>query len=215
MQKERSHTIILASASPRRKELMEQMGLSFTVHKTDAEETYPEGLSPAEAVTVLATQKVIAALHELGKASTHKIVIGADTLVEADGVPLGKPKDEKDALTMLKSLSGRSHAVHTGLALYLDGRLIARAMKTEVIMRPYTEEEALSYIKTGEPFGKAGAYAIQGLGGKLVACCNGDKSNVIGLPCGMLSTMLDELEGYNEKEASPCHNTKKKDEVCQ
>ncbi len=195
MQKEINREIILASASPRRKELMEKMGLSFTVHKTNAEERYPEGLSPAEAVTVLATEKVIEALHELGKEAKGKIVVGADTLVEADGVPLGKPKDEQDALLMLKSLSGRSHAVHTGVALYLDGRLIARAMTTEVVMRPYTEEEALAYIKTGEPFGKAGAYAIQGLGGQLVACCNGDKTNVIGLPCDTLSAMLDELTG--------------------
>ncbi len=184
--------IILASASPRRRDLLTDMGLSFTLCPSDAEESYPTHLIPAEAVSFLAVQKIYAVLPLL-RDQKDALIIGADTLVELDGVPLGKPKDREDAHRMLMALSGRRHAVHTGLALYYQGRLTAVSEISPVFMRPYTQEEVQSYIDTGEPFGKAGSYAIQGGGGKLVDHYEGDITNIIGLPCRTLQQLLTEL----------------------
>ncbi len=194
MNTNRMPSIVLASASPRRRDLLTDMGLSFTVCPSDADESYPADLTPAEAVSLLAVQKVYAVLPQL-RAEQDTLIIGADTLVELDGVPLGKPANEADARHMLTALSGRAHAVHTGLAVYFRGRLTALSETSPVYMRAYGADEIQTYIDSGEPFGKAGSYAIQGEGGKLVHHFEGDITNIIGLPCDTLRRLLHELTG--------------------
>lgn len=179
--------IILASASPRRKALLEQLKLKFDIVPADIKEDsyFPEGM---DAVIELAHRK---ALNVVKKAAAPCIVLGADTVVIKDGI-LAKPKDERDAFRMLKELSGQWHEVITGFCV-----ISAPSMKsctgfetTKVKMREITDEEIYSYIKTGEPMDKAGAYAIQGLGGMFVERIEGCYFNVVGLPLARLAQIL-------------------------
>ena len=181
--------IVLASSSPRRKELLAEMGYVFTVCAPSVDENIA-GL-PRDQVLMLAIKKADAACPVCPDA----IVICADTLVALDGEALGKPKDERDAKNMIMRLSGRAHEVLTGLCVTdtEDGTRQVCVCSTEVVFRPITEEEADNYVSSGEPFGKAGAYAIQGTGGRFVESLNGSRNNVIGLPTEMLQVILTDL----------------------
>ena len=181
--------VILASASPRRRELLSAMGVAFSVMSADVDEALPEGISPLDAVLLLARRKCEAVLPRAEGA----IVIAADTVVALDGKILGKPVDRDDALGMLTALSGRTHEVYTGVAVGYGGSLTVRADRTAVTFRPLTPPEILAYIETGEPMDKAGAYGIQGGAAGFVASLSGEVDNVIGLPTRLLADMLSEV----------------------
>ena len=190
--------IILASQSPRRRELLAQIGVSFTVEVSDTDENV-SGTDPAAIVQELARRKALAvASHHAGEAVT---VIGADTIVVYEGEILGKPKDPDDARRMLRELSGNAHQVYTGVCvidmssdrnrentkgLRPDNREISFAERTDVFVAPLTDAEINAYIKTGEPFDKAGSYGIQGTFARHIEKIQGDYTNVVGLPVGRL-----------------------------
>jgi septum formation protein len=183
--------IILASASPRRAILLEQIGLPFRMHPSvlgnDGEVPRPEEGSEAYARR-LALAKAQKVAERLGKG----LVIGADTVVTCQGRLFGKPRDREEALAFLLALAGRTHQVITGIAL-VDAetkRAEVEAEVTDVTMRAYDVREAASYITTGEPMDKAGAYGIQGRGALLVARVQGDYFNVVGLPLTRLAALL-------------------------
>ena len=181
--------LILASKSPRRRELLAQMGLTdFEIHPALGEELAQPEMTPPELVQALALHKE----HEVAQAFAQAgdVVIGADTIVVLDGQVLGKPHDEAHALAMLTALSGREHHVYTGVAVLQDGRALVQAEDTAVWFRNASEGELRRYIATGEPMDKAGAYGIQGRGGLLVSRIQGDYTNVVGLPIVRLASML-------------------------
>lgn len=182
--------IILASASPRRKEIMEKMGLRFEIITSDVNESLPSEISASEATKILAHKKSDA-VAKICKDDC--IVIGSDTLLEHNGEPLGKPRDEDHAFDMLMSLSGKRHLVHTAVAVIYKGRTLVDVDTTSVYMRAFSEDEAKEYIKTNEPMDKAGAYAIQGIGAKLVEKIEGEFDTVVGLPSKLLTKMLTEI----------------------
>ena len=184
------YSIILASASPRRRELLTQTGLPFRIMTSDADETYPPAMHPHDAVRLLAERKARAVA---ASCTDHDIIIGADTLVEVDGRPLGKPKDEADARNMLLTLSGRHHNVHTGVCVVCGQQMLSDSERTDVVFYDLDRADADAYIATGEPMDKAGAYAIQGQAQKFVSHINGNLDNVIGLPCALLDRLLCEL----------------------
>lgn len=183
--------IILASGSPRRKELLTQAGLDFTVRKSDAEEKVTSTV-PHRVVMELSSQKAEAVRGSLKDTSFPRdvLIVGADTVVVSEGKILGKPRDEEDALHILMSLSGKEHSVYTGVCgIYLDKgkkeveeKGFCFAEETTVAMYPFMEEEARAYIKTGEPMDKAGAYGIQGAGALFIKGIRGDYNNVVGFP---------------------------------
>ena len=177
--------LVLASGSPRRRELLERMGVPFTVRVPDVEERVPEGLPPRATVEAISREKAEAAESRPGE-----LVITADTMVFLDGARLGKPADEDDALRMLLSLQGRRHVVCTGVTVRRDAEFRTDSEETAVYFRPASREELLRYVRTGEPMDKAGAYGLQGRGALLVRRLEGDYSNVIGLPLPLLARML-------------------------
>ncbi|MEM1041947.1 MAG: Maf family protein [Bacteroidota bacterium] len=179
--------LVLASQSPRRRQLLERLGLPFVVHPSDADETIPPGTAPADAVGLLAERKARAvAPHHAGA-----LVLGADTLVVVDGDVLEKPADEAEAMAMLGRLSGRSHTVYTGLALVRAERAVAVREATEVTFADLSPEEIAAYVQTGSPLDKAGGYGIQDdLGALFVAGVRGDYYNVVGLPLHRLYRTL-------------------------
>ena len=182
--------IVLASASPRRKELLEMLGVrGLTVCPApNGEEAPPPGLTPAETVEFIALGKAraVAALRP-----EEDTVIAADTLVFLDGEPLGKPSDASDAHRMLRALSGRRHTVYTGLAVISGGRTETRAEATDVYFRELSDGEIARYVETGEPMDKAGAYGAQGRAAVFIRRIDGDFFNVVGLPLCALSEILD------------------------
>lgn len=183
--------IILASASPRRRELLEMLGVkNLKIIPAKGEEHAPEGAAADETVKALSGAK---ALEVAAGAPEGAIVIGADTVVELDGEILGKPKDEPDAFSMLRRLSGRSHNVYTGITIVCGGGVFSEAEKTAVRFRTMTDREIRAYIGTGEPMDKAGAYGAQGLGSLFVEGIDGDFFNVMGLPLCRLGKMLGKL----------------------
>ena len=182
--------IILGSGSPRRKEIMKKMNLRFEVITSDVNESLPFGLSASETAKHLSLQKAESVAKLYGK---DAVVIGSDTLLEHEGKPLGKPSDEKNALDILMSLSGKKHFVHTAIALVYNDRIMVDVDSTAVYMKPFSENEAKEYIKTGECMDKAGAYAIQGLGASLVDKIEGEFDTVVGLPSKLLLKMLAEI----------------------
>lgn len=174
--------LVLASGSPRRRELLATLGLTFVVDAADIEETEFAGEDPQSYVVRLARSK---AEHVAARHAPGTIVIGADTTVELDGIILGKPTDLGHAGSMLAALSGRTHRVHTGMAVVMAGSASdawARLTTTYVTFRMLDEATIERYVATGEPMDKAGAYAIQGFGGALVARVSGNVQNVVGLP---------------------------------
>lgn len=182
--------IVLASASPRRKELMEMLGIeNLVIIPAKGEEKAPEGLEPGELVKVLSAQKAeeVAALCD-----EDDVVIGADTIVWAEGRVYGKPKDRQEAKRMLQSLSGNTHEVYTGVSIVRNGCVISRAEMSKVSFRQLDKREIEAYIDTNEPMDKAGAYGAQGKAALFVRGIEGDFFNVMGLPLCCLGEMLKE-----------------------
>lgn len=179
--------IVLASGSPRRKEIMKNAGYDFEVKTSSADEALPDNITPDEAVKYLAEIKGDAV-----EVDENTLVVSADTVVALDGKILGKPKDENDAFSMLSLLSGRMHNVFTGVCVRLGDKKTVFCEKTEVKFYTLSEEEIKAYIVTGEPSDKAGAYGIQGKGALLVEKINGDYLNVVGLPMARLERVLRE-----------------------
>jgi len=193
--------IVLASASPRRKELLAQLGYEFLVHPADVNEDVRAGENPIAYVTRLAREKAQAVFAEyVTKIDTNTVkaapdadllVLGADTTVIVDGEILAKPTDAADAARMLRLLSGRSHSVATGVALVSAERVDTAAEVTFVQFRALSEEEIAAYVATGDPLDKAGAYGIQGYAARFIPRIAGDYFNVMGLPLALVGTMID------------------------
>ncbi|MDF2987921.1 MAG: maf [Eubacterium sp.] len=184
--------IILASASPRRQQLLNQIGLLFTVTPSKIDEVMDQNLEPSQVAMSLASQKCI----DIATQTKHNsLVIGADTIVVKDNKLLGKPKNEQEAFDMLKDLNGAWHEVVTGVCLCRtsDMKTISDFETTRVKIAKKSDEFFKSYIATGEPFDKAGAYGIQGYGSLLVEKIEGDFFNVMGLPLFKLSCMLEKI----------------------
>ncbi len=182
--------LALASASPRRREMLKELGWRFELVSVDVDESPGDGEAPSALALRLAEAKALAGSPMMPGVWT----IGADTVVDLDGVVFGKPAGRGDAARMLRALSGRTHDVHTGVALALDGRRLSSAVEsTRVTFANLSDEEIASFLATGEGDDKAGAYAIQGVGALLVERIEGCYSNVVGLPIFKLSRMLEGL----------------------
>jgi septum formation protein len=182
--------VILASASPRRRELLSLIFSGFRVLPSSFEESLvPSELAPADHVVYSATAKA----RDVASRFPDSMVIGADTIVVVDSQILGKPTDEQDAARMLAMLSGRTHEVYTGVAVILGEVERTGVECTEVTFRELSEESIRRYVATGEPMDKAGAYAIQGKGALLIKCISGCYPNVVGLPLYKLSALLSEF----------------------
>lgn len=181
--------IILASGSPRRKELLNQVGIDFDVYPADIDETC-ENTDPASLVMELSEKKALA----VKKHFTNQVILAADTVVAYLGNILGKPKNEKEAFNMLKSLSGKEHEVYTGVTIIdKNGRVDTFFSCTKVKMFESSDEEIWTYVSTGECMDKAGAYGIQGKGAVLVESIDGDYNNVVGLPVSTVFRKLQKL----------------------
>jgi len=180
--------IVLASASPRRRELLSLITEHFTVCPADADETLRDA-PLGEEVTRLSRLKAEAVQAQ----HPNAVCIGSDTMVTIDGLRLGKPKDTADAARMLAALSGREHTVYTGVAVKRGEKLLVEHEATLVRFRPLTQREIHLYIQTGEPMDKAGGYGIQGYGALLVEGIRGDYFNVVGLPICRLGRMLAQV----------------------
>lgn len=185
--------IILASASPRRRELLAQLGISFSVVPSNAEEAVLPGESPEEHVIRLSRDKAAEVAGREGQSG--RWFIGSDTVVVRNDDILGKPADHEDARKMLLSLSGRSHRVVSGYAVFdkATGETISNAVVTRVFFKDLTSAEIEGYIASGEPFDKAGSYAIQGIGSFMVPRIEGSYTNVVGLPLCEVIAALEEL----------------------
>ncbi len=180
--------LILASQSPRRKELLGLLGIPFEVQVSDADETMSPGLDPAAQVAEVSRRKAAAV-----RAEPDDTVIAADTIVVCDGVILGKPRDFDDACRMLRSLSGKAHQVMTGMTVLRGGCIHSCTEVTQVYFRPLSEQEIIRYAQSGEPMDKAGAYGIQGGGALFAEKLCGDYYNVMGLPVCRLTQVLDKV----------------------
>lgn len=190
--------IILASGSPRRRELLSQIGIDFDVITSNADEIITM-TQPDDIVCELSHIKAEAVCRMLKDNESEeniddKIIIGADTIVYCNGEVLGKPKDEQDAHRMLKELSGGVHQVYTGVTFIHNGNVTCFSEKTDVSVYNMSEEEINRYIKTGEPMDKAGAYGIQGAFAAYVKGINGDYNNVVGLPVSRLYHELLDID---------------------
>lgn len=195
-EKIQDYQILLASQSPRRRELIQLIEPDVRFLSADVDETVPAGLLPEQIVQVLAEKKARAAQEMMTKEDQENtFIIGCDTIVSLDGTVYGKPSDEADAVRMLGELSGKTHQVYTGVSiLYGSGYEINFAEKTDVTFKDLDEETILNYVETGEPLDKAGAYGIQGKGQELIESFEGDYDNVIGLPVYRLGKILRTLE---------------------
>ena len=183
--------IILASQSPRRRELLERMGLtSFRVVSPDVDENLGEELPPAELVSRLSRRKAQAVAQQVKQ---DALIVAADTVVALEGTILGKPADELSAFRMLTTLSGARHQVYTGLTVLRGEEICTEYEVTDVTFRELSEGEIEDYIRTGEPMDKAGAYGIQGYGALFIEGIQGDYYNVMGLPVCRLGRILDRL----------------------
>lgn len=188
--------VILASKSPRRRELLgslaKKMGFEFEIIVSEVDESVGDGISPEEAVRILAERKGRAVAESVG---SDFLVISSDTLVELDGAPLGKPVDKEDAIRMLTSLSGRGHFVRTGVAVHYKGEVRSGVASTEVVFLPLKSEDIIAYVNSGEPMDKAGAYGIQGGAGKFVKEYRGDFDTVVGLSLALTERLIRECVG--------------------
>lgn len=178
--------VVLASGSPRRHELLTNLGIAFSVREPDIDESPHHGEMPVDYVRRVASGKSAAVA-----ATTDELVIAADTTVDLESQILGKPVDEPDAESMLRRLSGRTHRVHTGLSVRLDGQELVEVCTTLVTFVVLDDAAVRWYVSTGEPMGKAGAYALQGAGASLVDSVHGSVSNVIGLPMHLVVALAD------------------------
>lgn len=180
--------LILASKSPRRDEILDLVGLTHDVAVSDADETVPEGTPACDAAAINSRRKA-----EAVAAATEgeRVILAADTVVEADGETFGKPKDVSDARRMLRIMSGGEHKVHTGITVTDGERYVTETVTTKVVMRRLSDGEIEGYIASGEPFDKAGAYGIQGIAAAFVESLEGDYFNVMGLPICRVCEILD------------------------
>jgi len=184
--------VILASASPRRHELLVSLGLRVLVMPVDVEEGPRAGVAPRDLAKLHAGTKADAALARTG----NSVMIAADTVVDLEGVAFGKPRDPAEARTMLRALSGRVHAVHTAFVVVdgTSGRRLERCSTTRVRFATLGDDDVDAYVATGEPFDKAGGYGIQGRGAALVESIDGDYYTVMGFPLGQFVRSLPELD---------------------
>jgi septum formation protein len=185
-----SRRLYLASASPRRRELLDQIGVAYEIVVADIDETPFSNESPEQYVSRLASAKAAAVA---GRVPGDAVVLGADTAVVVEGEILGKPVDRADGLRMLKRLSGTSHDVLTAVAVYFEARTEVRVVRTEIEFRHIDAQECERYWATGEPADKAGGYAIQGGGAVFVKSLQGSYSSVVGLPLFETSALLAEV----------------------
>jgi septum formation protein len=185
---------ILASASPRRKEILEKAGYSFEIIVSDADENITEDLSPEKTVEVLAERKALSVWEN----NRDSVVFGCDTVVAIDGRILGKPTDDEDAFNMLKMLSGRTHTVSTGVCICSEDKTEVFSNTTQVEFYPLSDETIRSYIASGEGKDKAGSYGIQGYGCVLVKEIKGDYFSVMGLPVSQSSRVLADFGIYGK-----------------
>lgn len=185
---------ILASASPRRKELLAEIIQTFTIEPSNADEELPQGISPKKAVALLSARKAREVAFRDG--NEGKIVVGSDTVVAFGGEILGKPKDEEEAAAMLRALSGKKHAVYTGVTFAIRSgaayRAVTRVCKTAVYFERLSENFIREYVASGSPMDKAGAYGIQD--GGLVRKIRGSYTNVVGLPVELCKKMRKKIE---------------------
>ena len=188
------YDVILASQSPRRKELLQLICDNFRIIPSDCEEKIPQDILPEMIAEYLSNLKCrcIAEIYD------NSLVIGCDTVVICDGVVLGKPVDEKDAGRMLSILSGKTHKVITGCTLAINKKYMSFSVETKVKFRNITDEQIAAYIATGEPMDKAGAYGIQGVGSLLVEKIDGDYFNVVGLPVSELAVQIRNFLNYTK-----------------
>ena len=191
--------LILASGSPRRKEILQKLKLDFEVQPSDFEEDMTLDLSPGELAKTLSLGKA----KDIAEKNKDAIVVGADTFIYFEGKKLGKPKDKKDAFKTLSSIGGKSHSVFTGFTVIdsSTNKTISKSVETKVFIKLLTTEEINDYVDTGEPLDKAGAYGIQGLGALIVEHIEGDFFNVMGLPLFELGHTLKEfgIEPFDKK----------------
>ena len=180
--------IILASKSPRRRELLSEIYEDFEIITEDVDESLCEGIHPRDGVEILAKRKGYA----VAKKNPDALVISSDTLVELDGVPLGKPTDEECAKEMLRSLSGRAHNVHTGIAVHYMGKVFSGVDSTAVRFKVLSEEEIEEYVLSGDPMDKAGSYGIQSGGGKFILGFDGNYDTVVGLSVSLTRALVKE-----------------------
>jgi septum formation protein len=185
-------TLLLASASPRRAELLRAAGLRFDVQPANADESLHEGETPESYVRRVAEAKARAVLPSAG----DRLVLAADTTVVIDSHILAKPRDDADAARMLRMLAGRRHEVMTGVTLARPDRVFTQVERTRVEFSALSEEEIAWYVASGEPADKAGAYAVQGLASRFVTRVDGSYSNVVGLPVARVYMMLRELFAF-------------------
>ena len=181
--------VILASKSPRRRELLGEIFEKFEIITSDADESLSADIHPKEGVRILAVRKG----EGVAKENPDALVISSDTLVELDGVPLGKPSDAADAKNMLRALSGNTHRVHTGVAVHYNDRVVSGVDTTAVSFHALTDTEIDEYIATGEPMDKAGAYGIQGKGGAFVSGYDGSFDTVVGLSVALTKSLCEEI----------------------
>jgi len=190
--------LLLASASPRRADLLRAAGIPFDTCPADVDERSLPGETPRDYVTRLALEKARAVRRDLGS-----VVLGADTTVVLDGRVLGKPEHPEEAARMLRSLSGRTHEVLTGVAVKHGGLEFVDVASTRVRFLPLTEEEIAWYVASGEPEGKAGAYAVQGLASRFVERIEGSYSNVVGLPVSLVYQLLRQVGWRSDPSEGP------------
>lgn len=188
--------IVLASQSPRRRRLLEALGVEFVIKPVDIDERPIEGEAAEAYVLRLAKEKALASFKR-GDSEKAAAILAADTIVVFDKALLGKPKDEAEGVSMLMRLSGKTHEVFTGVSVMRPAETMETALvKTEVRFRAFTKAQAESYMQTGEPLDKAGAYAVQGIGAALVDEVKGSYTNVIGLPVKETLELLKRAGGY-------------------
>lgn len=182
--------VVLASTSPRRRELLALLGIPFEVRSPIFEECVVPGRAADDLTASFARGKA----HSVAKDDPEAIVLGSDTLIELDGEVLGKPRDLAEARTILRRLAGREHLVHTAVTIFCPARLkeITQVSTARVRMKPFNAEEHERYLATGDSLGKAGAYSIQGPGGELVERLDGDFTTVVGLPLRLVAALLSQ-----------------------
>lgn len=198
--------LVLASASPRRRELLEKAGAGFLILPSDADETADPAITARELVKLLSARKAEATAALWEALPEEILVLAADTVVEApDGRILGKPENGDDAAAMLRSLSGTLHYVYSGFTLLWKGGVYTESVESGVRFKPLSDSDIQGYIASGEPMGKAGSYAIQGLGGAFVEALEGDFTNVVGLPMPALETAIHKIFGKTLADfTAPC-----------
>ena len=179
---------ILASKSPRRRELLGEIINDFEIVTKEVDESLPSEIHPRDGVEILAIRKGAAVAENL---TPDCLIISSDTLVEIGGVALGKPNDKADAFNMLRLLSGKAHNVHTGVAIHYRGKVFSGVATTAVYFREMSDKEICDYIDSGDPMDKAGSYGIQSGGGKFVDHIEGDYDTVVGLSMRLVKLLLD------------------------